>query len=297
MRNVKSYVEPVNLRDYPYTHRIDDRYVNLPNGISLRTVSFYPKQKTAYPPLVMMTGLVSVMQSSKDIVKYLNRDFEIHYLETREKSSSITNGQNNFSIVELGRDISLAIPLLGLGDRKYLLFGASLGATAIIEAYRQLKTRPLALILLEPNASFRVPFWSLPLVHLSPHLYRILKPMAKYYIKHYRINIKEDYEMYRISARAIDAADPVKLRGAVLGLIKYKVWDLLEEVDCPTLIVGASKDHFHRHEHILKMSNIIKECTFADLENHERTHSDELAGVIKKFVNTHLQTRQSPIIY
>lgn len=267
----------------PHSRRITERYVSLPNGVDLRVVSYY-SHENRYPPVVMITGLVSVMESSKDITRALSRDFTVHYLETREKTSSRTNGARNFDIETIGHDIALAISELGLESGGYILLGASLGATAIVDSFRFLKNKPLALVMLEPNASFKIPRWSIPLIHLSEFAYGFIKPVAKYYIKHYRVNMQEDDEMYNISSRALDAADPYKLKKAVLSLGRYQIWEHLVFIDTPTLIVGASKDSFHNHEEMLKISDRIDDCTFVDLENHRRTHSPEFVITIKNYL-------------
>lgn len=268
----------------PRSSRIIDRYISLPNGIDLRVVSFYNK-KSKHPPVMMITGLASVMESSRGITHALTRDFTVHYLETREKSSSRTNGSRDFGIEAIGEDISQVISELGLGSGSYILLGASLGATAIVDSFRFLGSKPIALILLEPNASFKIPQWSIPLIYLSSYTFGLIKPIAKYYIKNYRVNIQEDYEMYKISSRALDAADPDKLKRAVLSLSRYKIWDRLDAIDTPTLIVGASKDHFHNHEEMLKMADRMKDCTFVDMETHQRTHSSEFVETIQHFLN------------
>lgn len=274
----------MDLKRYgPCSSRIQDRYISLPSGIDLRVVSFY-SLKSKYPPVVMITGLASVMENSGEITRALSREFTVHYLETREKSSSRTNGNRDFGIEAIGEDIAQVISELGLGSRSYILFGASLGATAIVESFRFLGSKPLALILLEPNASFKIPRWSIPLIYLSSYTYRLIKPVAKFYIKSYRVNIQEDYEMYKISSRALDAADPYKLKRAVLSMSHYKIWECLGAVDVPTLIVAASKDYFHNHEEMLKMADRLKDCTFIDLETHQRTHSSEFADKIQQFL-------------
>ena len=262
---------------------IKDRYISLPNGVDLRVVSFF-SSKSNYLPVVMITGLASVMESSREITRALSQKYTVHYLETREKISSRTNGSRDFGIEAIGEDIVQVISELGLGNKNYILFGASLGATAIVNSFRTLECKPLALILLEPNASFKIPHWSIPLIHLSSYTYRFIKPIAKFYIKNYRVNIKEDYEMYEISSRAIDAADPYKLKKTVLAMSRYKIWNCLDAVDVPTLIIAASKDHFHNHEEMVIMADQIKDCTLIDLETHQRTHSQEFVDNFQDFI-------------
>lgn len=287
--------DSINVRDKdfkrygPYSDRIQSRYLTLPTGVELRVVSYY-RDVSKYPPVVMVTGLASVMESSREITRALTREFTVHYVETREKSSSRTNGNKDFGIAAIGKDIAHAIIKLGLNDKKYILFGASLGATAIIDAYRFLELRPTTLVMLEPNASFKIPLWGRPLIHLSSYAYRLIKPIAKYYIKNYRVNIQEDYEMYKISSRALDAADPYKLKKAVLGLTRYEVWDNLRNIDTPTLIVAASKDYFHNHQDIVQIADLITDCTFIDLETHKRTHSKELVTTVKNYLQQQSNT-------
>lgn len=292
----KSYLSSAKLKSSiidpnefcPFAEKFNDRYSSLPNGISLRVVSFYPKDSKNYPPVVLIPGHASVMESFRDIIRYLTKIFIVHYVETREKNSSKMNGVKDFGIDAIGNDISFVTSLLGLKDCEYIIVGASLGATAVIGAYRYFKERPGGLILLEPNASFNIPWWSIPFIFLSSYFYWALKPIAKLYIKHTRVNLQEDYEMYRISSRALDAADPYKLKKSVLALTRYDIWDYVKTIEGPTLIIGASKNSFHKHEDIVKMTTNLKNCTFIDLETSERTHSEEVVEIIKWFAENNL---------
>lgn len=284
MKNTNSKARDTDLRKYgPTSSRITDRYISLSSGVELRVISYY-QDESKHLPIVMVTGLASVMESSREITRALTGEFTLHYLETREKSSSRTNSTRDFSVDSIGKDIVQVISKLGLKNDGYILFGASLAATAMVNSYRHLEHYPKTLILLEPNASFNVPRWSIPLIHISSSIYWAIKPVAKFYIRNFRINRQEDYEMYKISARALDAADPYKLKKTVLSMARYKIWEYLKTVDTPTLIVGASKDHFHNHEEMVKMADLLQDCTFVDLETHERTHSMEFLDVLKQHI-------------
>jgi hypothetical protein len=43
----------------------------------------------------------------------------------------------------------------------------------------------------------------------------VLKPTAKWYLRNFTINVKEDKEMYKYSSLALDNADPLKLRDTI----------------------------------------------------------------------------------
>jgi pimeloyl-ACP methyl ester carboxylesterase len=260
--------------------------VPLPNGVSLRIVTFSPPSGGQPFPVVLVPGLVSVMSNFKNILVELTRDFVVHYVETREKSSSVIRERVDFDVRAIGSDIIEAVSHLGLEDRKHILFGSSLSATAMVDRANDFRYVPLCLILLEPNAAFYYPPWSLPIIRYAAPFYRSIRPVAKWYLKKFRVNTKDDYEMYRINCRALDAADPYKLRDTVLAIRSYKIWDRLGAVQTPTLVVSASKDTFHRHADILRIISMIKKSTSCDLENHARTHSGELVDHVRDYLRT-----------
>jgi pimeloyl-ACP methyl ester carboxylesterase len=260
--------------------------VPLPNGVSLRIVSFSPQSRRQPFPVVLVPGLVSVMLTFKNILIELTRDFVVHYVETREKSSSVVRGKADYDVKSIGSDIIEVISHLDLEDQKYILFGASLGATAMVDRANDFQHSPLCMILLEPNAVFDYPPWSLPVIRYSAPFYRHIRPIAKWYLRKFRVNTEEDYEMYRINCRALDAADPYKLRDAVLAISSYQIWDRLGSVRTPSLVVSASKDTFHRHEDILRIISMIKKSTSCDLESHMRIHSRELVDHVRDYLRT-----------
>lgn len=263
-----------------------DRTVPLPNGVSLRIVTFSPETPRQPDPVVLVPGLVSVMATFRNLLVEMTKDFVVHYLETRDKSSSVVRPGAAFDVPAIGSDIVEAVSSLGLRDRAYVLFGASLSATAMIHRAGDFRPAPLCLVLLEPNAVFDYPPWSLPIIRYGAPLYRSLKPVAKWYLRTFRVNTAEDYEMYRINCRALDAADPYKLRDTILAISDYRIWDRLGAVLAPTLVVSASKDTFHRHDDIVRIVAAIEKSTPCDLEKHTRVHSPELVERVRQYLRT-----------
>jgi len=268
------------------------QWIALSGRVALRVVSFYPKSAAQPFPVVMVPGLVSVMLTFKNILIKLTRHFVVHYVETREKSSSRISIDASFDVNAIGLDIVEVVSRLGLQEGQYILFGASLGATAIIEGYRHLSQLPFCLVLLEPNAVFDYPKWSLKVIRVGAPFYSILKPIAKWYLRKFRMNTEEDYEMYRISSRALDAADPYKLRDAILAISSYQIWDRLSSIHSPSLVVCASKDKFHRADDIARIVSMIPDCSYCDLEVHERTHGKEFGEYFKNYVDHLISSRR-----
>ena len=177
------------------------------------------------------------------------------------------------------------IKRLNLAKRGYILFGSSLGGTAILDCAHSFDNPPLCLVLVGPNAVFRVPkVWKGVIRILPPCLYNILKPVVKWYLKTFRLDIKSDYAQYEKYCNTLDAADPFKLRKAVMAVWNYQVWDLLGNIKIPSLIISASKDKLHEPGNLEKMVSLMPAATYLDLETNARTHSGDMVHAMRKYI-------------
>ena len=112
----------------------------------------------------------------------------------------------------------------------------------------------------------------------------MLKPFIKWYLKTFRLDIKSDYAQYAKYCRALDAADPWKLKKAALAFSRYEVWNLLESIEYPSLIVGASKDSRHEPENLKRMVAMMPHATYLDMETNKNTHSKTLVEEMRKYL-------------
>jgi len=261
--------------------------VSISENVSLRVIHFTPPKKTEHPPVVFVPGWISLIQGWQNVLKNMTRDFEVFYIETREKISSQIRGKEKFGVAELGDDIVKLIALFGLEEKRYVLLGSSLGATVILDCCRFLKTKPLCLVLIGPNAVFRVPKIWMAIVHgFYPPFYSIIKPVVKWYLRTFRMNLEADYAQYQKYCNALDTADPFKLKKAIIPFSKYQVWGRLSEIEIPTLIVGASKDKLHEPANLQKMVTMLPKVIYLDMETNQGTHSEHLVGELRKYLLT-----------
>jgi pimeloyl-ACP methyl ester carboxylesterase len=221
----------------------------------------------------------------QEVLKEMTKDFIVYYLETREKISSQIKGKVDYSVEEIGNDIIQLIKMLKLHNRKYILVGSSLGATSILNCCKELHVQPLSLILIGPNAEFRIPFWGILVIKLFyPPLYNFIKPYLKWYLKTFRLDIKHDYEQYEKYSSVLDFADPRKLKQAALSVYKYSVWNLLDKIEYPTLILGGSKDKLHEPENLKRIVSQMKKAAYVDMKTNKGTHSKEVVDEIRKYL-------------
>ncbi len=277
-------MEPLSKFCHPGTEYRDEM-VSASPSVSLRVVTFSPPRPSKNPPVVFVPGWITQMNSWQEVLRALTKDFTVYYIETREKISSHVKGKVAYSVEALAKDIAAFISNHGLKKNGYILFGSSLGATAILDACRFIQQNPLCLVLIGPNAVFRVPKFGMVIIHaFYPGFYMIIKPFIKWYLKNFRLNTDADYAQYLKYCRNLDAADPWKLKRAALAFSKYKVWDLLDTIDVPTLIVGASKDMLHEPTNLERMVSMMPNATYLDMETNKKTHSEQMVDAMRQYI-------------
>ena len=275
-----------NLEDYcsPGT-TVRDEMARLPPHVSLRVISFTPAQPSTYPSIVFVAGWISLMRGWKNVLREMTKDFTVYYVETREKISSRLEGDAKFGVEDIGGDIVALVEQLGLTE--YVLFGSSLGATAIIDCYRSLKKKPVGLVLVAPNAVFRVPrSWKIIVTLFYTPLYSLIRPSVKWYLRMFRLNVEADAAQYEKYCEALDAADPKKLKKAVMSVWSYKVWDKLVSIDCPVLLVNASHDTLHEPENLRRIATGIPNAVQVDLGTNSQTHDKPVVEALRAFLRS-----------
>ena len=265
---------------------VEDQMISVANGVSLRVTTFIPPVDKANPAVLFVAGWITQMIAWKAVLREMTKDFLVIYVETREKSSSRVVSNTDQSISAIGEDIVALVDKLHLRENRYVLFGSSLGATVIVECFHALVRKPFALILISPNAVFRVPrIWKFIVHSFYPPLYAIIKPSVKWYLKNFRLNVKIDAVQYNKYCAALDAADPWKLKKAVLAVASYKIWGRLASLSCPILLIGASKDVLHEPDNYQRIASEILHATTVDLETNAGTHSERVVEEFRRFLS------------
>lgn len=262
-----------------------EEMIAISDRVSLRLITFTPAKKTKNPPVVFVAGWISLIIGWKAVLREMTKDFTVYYIETREKISSKTKGRVEQSVEAIGRDIVDLVSHLGLQANQYILLGSSLGGTALLDGCRYLPVPPTCLVLIEPNAEFRIPkIWRLVIHLFYPGIYLIVRPAIKWYLRNFRLNTEADPGQYQKYCRSLDAADPWKLKKAAMALWDYQVWDLLKDIPFPTLLFSASKDKLHEPKNIEKMMTLMPNATYIDMETNQNTHSPEMVEEMRKYL-------------
>jgi pimeloyl-ACP methyl ester carboxylesterase len=263
--------------------RIKEEWVEVSPSVSLRVLVFSPAEKSGNPDIVFVPGWISLPDAWTEVLRVLTKNFVVYYLETREKITSKIRAREEFSVEAIGKDIASVVKHYKL--KGYILLGSSLGATAVLDCCRFLSHPPLCLVLIGPNAEFRVPTLGMCLIRIShPRLYFIIKPIVKWYLRTFRLDVATDREQYEKYCRSLDGADPWKLKKAVIAFSRYSVWSALGDISYPVLVIGASKDILHEPENLKGIVKGLKNSTYRDMETNKRTHSPAMVGELREYI-------------
>ncbi|HIA85420.1 MAG TPA: alpha/beta hydrolase [Candidatus Marinimicrobia bacterium] len=228
---------------------------------------------------------MSIIDSWENVLKEMTKDFEIYYLETREKGSAKHPVEQDLSIASLGDDLSSVLVYHNLFDKPYILFGSSLGGTVILDAMSKMKVSPTMAVLIGPNAEFQAPrYWLWIIRMVPPILFYFIKPLAKWYMKKKYINMEADPKQYEKYARALDQGNPSRMRRSALNCSKYKIWEKLGNIHQKVLIFTGSQDVLHGYENTVKIAELLPNCELVDLVTNARTHSVEMVNQLRSFL-------------
>ena len=279
----------MNYSDYcsPGT-KIQTRYLEISDDIQLFEVHFSPKDISKYPPVIFIPGWGSFIQGWKIVLQEMSKDFEIYYIETREKGSAKHAREQKISIHNIGDDIAKAVQLHDMDDNSFIALGSSMGATVILDAMAENKLKPSLSVLIGPNIEFNIPQFLIIFIALMPNqLYKMIKPCVKWYMKRKYIDMNSDSKQYHKYAYVLDHIHLGRTRRSALSFKKYSFENKIDQIKSRILIFSGKKDILHSYEKTLSMANRVMNATLINLETNDRTHSvemvDEMKAYLKKY--------------
>lgn len=267
---------------------VSEYMVEVSDGVKLRIIDFDPGARKNIPIMLFVSGWISLIDGWKGFLQEITPKMRTLYYETREKKTSqVPKGMRaQYTMERLRQDLREVIAKTIPPQRPFVLAGSSLGASAIIEYLIEPEgPLPECAVLIGPNAEFRFPRFLTPIVMtIHPSLYAIAKPIVKWYLRNFRVDVQHAPEQMRKYERTLDNADPYKLKANALALMKYSAWDRLHRITTPCLIVGAKTDTLHGAEALRRMISLMKHAEYLEMESNTATHGNEAGKKILDYV-------------
>ena len=261
-----------------------ERMISVNDDIEISCTHIFPENTKTKIRILFVPGWIADPHSWRHFFQHLAQVAEIYYLETREKSSSKVGADTRFTVEVLSNDVANFINQTFTDGKPYFALGVSLGATTLLETIPKLKQAPQKLFLITPTPSFELS----SLVHIIRITPNFLVPplfwLVNRFILAFRISTKDAEHRERFT-KAMKKVDLKKLKQTAIDLHAYQLdFKLLDAMQVPTLVISASSDKLHRHEHVVAIQQAIAKSQLLDLKLFSICHSSKCAALILEHI-------------
>ena len=257
------------------------------HGVELRVLEWRPHAAATKPPVLFVPGWVSVVEGWVEVLRALVADRRVIYLETREKRSATFRRQltaDDFRIPRLAEDIRVAWRELGVPDGT-VLFASSMGSNAILEALKDGGISARAAFLIGPNAALNVPWWGPLLFKVPVAAYGLVRAPVAWYLRHFRVNSREDPDQMRRYERTLREAEPARLRLSARAIVGYTAWPDLERIEIPVALAYAPSDTLHGGDDVEQLAMRIPGGRTVPCASNTAMHRAEVVAELDRFVD------------
>ncbi len=274
----------------------DARHLTVEDGVRLRLYEWRPEIDDGTDPILFVAGWISLVTGWVPLLEKLVRSRPVFYLETREKESAEISANlmrpSSFSVPRLAEDLVEVSNQLDLDGDRTVLFGSSMGSNAILEALKGDRLKAKGAFLVGPNAEFHFPWWGRPLVHLPSWIYSAAKPFVVWYLRTFRVNVREDPEQMARYVRTVRAADPKRIMLSARAVIDYDAMPGLDTISSPVAVAYAANDTLHGAEEVQRIVDAMPRGVSVRCPSNTYMHTAEVITDLDGFLSGSNETTE-----
>ena len=268
--------------------QFNESRLTVEEGVSLRLYEWRPENDGGADPVLFVAGWISLVTGWAPLLEELVQSRPVYYLETREKESAEISPElmrpAGFSVSRLAMDLIEASNQLELDRDRTVLFGSSMGSNTILEALKGDRLTAKAAFIVGPNAEFHFPWWGRPLVHLPPWVYSAAKPFVLWYLRTFRVNVREDPEQMARYVRTIRAADPERIMLSARAVIDYEAMPGLDTISSPVAVAYAASDILHCGDEVRRIVAAMPRGEAVSCPSNTYMHTAEVVADLDRFL-------------
>ncbi|MFW9924762.1 MAG: hypothetical protein ACFFDW_15890 [Candidatus Thorarchaeota archaeon] len=261
----------------------EERYITVSDGSQIRVLlSKATKEEHNGFTFVLVAGWNTVVPGWDEVLLEAMKNFDVVYIETREKGSSIVVKKAKFNIDRFSSDIQEIIEELQINQKNMILFSSSFGTINSAHGLGSQKFEPFITYFVGPVHRFEMPFGSRIYMYLVPNNFlKVTKPL---WLRWIRKRKSEDPEQAAKYIRALEEADVKKWRSTAYANAWHDFLDMYERIEVRNYIIGMEKDKMHERNISMRIHERMKNSTYIDLETNKKTHSAEIIKVVRQHI-------------
>ncbi|MHA1520096.1 MAG: hypothetical protein ACTSRK_07920 [Promethearchaeota archaeon] len=279
-----------SLHNAEFENFCDHHYIPMSDGTQLLVLTSCSLVSRDHPSLgeeenkqtlLLVPGWGSIVPSWEAFLLEAVRYFDVVYVETREKDSSLLTPSSVSHMKRFAKDIQEVILYLHLREDNLILVGSCIGGNSIAYGLKDHLFDPHLTFLIGPQLHFPLPWYARFLIPISPHwLLGVFRPILRMWVRLFKAEDKVQASKY---IRVINEADSKKWKkvGKAIAFEKFDhVFPLIEQ---RVHVVGQTTDKMHKASDAIQIAQLIPKSTYITMESNAETHSGSMVQKIIQF--------------
>lgn len=275
-----------------YENLCTSHYIGMSDGTQLKVLTSqalqgpisHHKKKT----LMLVPGWGSIVPGWDELLLAAAQDFDLIYLESREKDSSILNYDSVSDMNRLAQDIQETITHFQVDEEELILVGSCIGGNTIAYGLLQEYYNPAMVVLIGPQLKFPLPWYGRFLIPIAPHwLFYFFKPLIRLWVKLFKTSDKLQAAKY---IRVVNEADSKKWKKVGKAVAFEKFHPVFPQIQYPIYVVGENNDKMHDISDALEIAQLLPNSTFIVMDNNDASHSAEMVEKIQEILKDPMKT-------
>lgn len=265
---------------YNFIEEADQTMLRVSDGSSIRILKIDSVTPNDRLTLLLIPGWGSVDETWNSIVEEVVKYFNLVFVETREKYSSVLNLETTHDLDRLSKDIQEVIQYFSINEKKLIMYGSSWAALIVADGLSKRRFTPFLPVLLGPIIAVPMPIFTRHLItHLPSIVLEMCSPFVTFWLSNFKSDNEEQTNRYLL---VVEKANTSKWKTVGKHFATKNFLDVYSQINSQTLVIVASNDKMHPIDESTMISNVIPKCTVIDMHSVRDFDSHLVIEVIRK---------------
>ncbi len=263
-------------------------YLEMSDGCRLRHLHYIPENPKAQ--IILIPGLNTLLMSWYKLLLLLkDNSFQIDYIETREKRTSILDKPKKITYERLLQDVKESYELVKNDEITQIAIGSSMGANLILLSLARKEMQPQFAVLIGPLLDFHIPkFFRYVTPFLNRFTFMIIKPLAwRFVLPRYLNKEKDPFQAHKYEL-GFKLGDANKMKYAFKSWAGTTLRNDLNKIDgtkTKVILIGAEEDKLHAADETKQIAEMVQNGEYIDLKTNYAAHDMPLVKLLLELTN------------